>query len=52
MFFGALILAFTVYRLACIRAFSEGAHELDVIIGAINAGSGLTMSIAIDLNKM
>jgi cytochrome c oxidase subunit 3 len=56
MFFGALILAFTVYRLAYTQAFNQGAQELDLIIGAINTGilftSGLTMSLAIGANKM
>ena len=56
MFFGALILAFSVYRFSYVQAFSEGAKELNVVLGAINTAvlftSGLTMSLAAATNKM
>ncbi|MBV8214087.1 MAG: cytochrome c oxidase subunit 3 [Verrucomicrobia bacterium] len=56
MFFGALILAFSVYRFNYPQAFSEGAQQLNVVLGAINTGvlftSGLTMSLAAAANKM
>jgi cytochrome c oxidase subunit III len=56
MFFGALILAFSVYRFNYPQAFSEGAQELDVVLGAVNTAilftSGLTMSLAAAANKM
>jgi cytochrome c oxidase subunit III len=55
MFFGALILAFTVYRFNYAQAFSEGAQELNIVLGAINTAilftSGLTMSLAAATNK-
>ena len=56
MFFGVLILAFTVYRFSYAQAFSDGAQELNVVLGAINTAilftSGLTMSLAAATNKM
>jgi len=56
MFFGALILAFSVYRFSYAQAFSEGAQELNAVLGAINTAilftSGLTMSLAAAANKM
>ncbi|MBV9876174.1 MAG: cytochrome c oxidase subunit 3 [Verrucomicrobia bacterium] len=56
MFFGALILAFSVYRFSYTQAFNEGAQELNVVLGALNTGilftSGLTMSLAAATNKM
>ena len=56
MFFGALILAFSVYRFTYAQAFSEGAQELNAVLGAINTAvlftSGLTMSLAAATNKM
>jgi cytochrome c oxidase subunit III len=56
MFFGALILAFSVYRFNYPQAFSEGAQELNVVLGAVNTAilftSGLTMSLAAATNKM
>ena len=56
MFFGVLILAFTVYRFSYAQAFSDGAQELNVALGAINTAilftSGLTMSLAAATNKM
>ena len=55
MFFGALILAFSVYRFNYPQAFSEGARQLNVGLGAINTGvlftSGLTMSLAAATNR-
>jgi cytochrome c oxidase subunit III len=56
MFFGALILAFSVYRFSYAQAFSDGAQELNAPLGAINTAilftSGLTMSLAAATNKM
>jgi cytochrome c oxidase subunit III len=56
MFFGVLILAFSVYRFNYGHAFSEGAEELNVMLGAVNTAvlftSGLTMSLAAATNKM
>jgi len=56
MFFGALILAFSVYRFTYAQAFSEGAQELNAVLGAVNTAilftSGLTMSLAAATNKM
>lgn len=55
MFFGALILAFCVYRFSYSQAFSEGAQKLNVVLGAVNTAvlftSGLTMSLAAAANK-
>lgn len=56
MFFGAVILAFSVYRFNYAQAFSEGAQELNVALGAINTAilftSGLSMLLASATNKM
>jgi cytochrome c oxidase subunit III len=55
MFFGALILAFCVYRFSYTQAFSEGAQKLNVVLGAVNTAvlftSGLTISLAAAANK-
>ena len=55
MFFGVLILAFSVYRFNYAQAFSQGAQELNAALGAVNTGvlftSGLTMSLAAATNK-
>ena len=56
MFFGVLILAFSVYRFSYAQAFSDGAQELNAVLGAVNTvilfTSGLTMSLAAATNKM
>lgn len=56
MFFGALILAFSVYRITYASAFGQAAHELNVALGGFNTAvlftSGLTMSLAAATNKM
>ncbi|MBV8279195.1 MAG: cytochrome c oxidase subunit 3 [Verrucomicrobia bacterium] len=56
MFFGALILAFSVYRFSYAREFAEGAAELNLLLGGINTAilftSGLTMSLAATANRM
>src|ERR1700744_5799383 len=55
MFFGALILAFCVYRFSYTQAFSEGAQKLTVVLGAVNTAvlftSGLTISLAAAANR-
>ena len=56
MFFGALMVAFTVYRINHQAAFTEGAQQLNVVLGSINTAilftSGLSMSLAAATNKM
>jgi cytochrome c oxidase subunit 3 len=56
MFFGALILAFCVYRFSYTQAFAEGAQKLNVVLGAVNTAilftSGLSISLAAATNKM
>lgn len=51
MFFGGLFLAFTVYLWAYPEAFTEGSHELDIVLGSINTaillGSSLTIALAV-----
>jgi cytochrome c oxidase subunit III len=56
MFFGGLMLAFSVYRLSYAQAFDEASHHLNVVLASINTAvlftSGLTMSLAEIANKM
>jgi cytochrome c oxidase subunit 3 len=52
MFFGALFIAFVVYRNAYPEAFMQGEHFLDVTYGALNTAvlltSSLTMALAVN----
>jgi cytochrome c oxidase subunit III len=56
MFFGGLMLAFTVYRLNYAQAFDAASRHLNVVLGSINTAvlftSGLTMALAEIANKM
>jgi cytochrome c oxidase subunit 3 len=51
MFFGGLILAYLVYRVAYFEAFAAGSHHLSIPWGAANTavllGSSLTMALAV-----
>lgn len=51
MFFGGLIVSYTVYRTAYPAAFVEGSHHLDIVLGCLNTavliGSSLTMALAV-----
>lgn len=51
MFFGALFIAYIVYRTAYPHAFAEGSHHLDVLLGGVNTvvliSSSLTMALAV-----
>lgn len=55
MFFGVLILAFSVYRLSYTAGFNQACHELNLLLATINTAllltSGLTMSLAVTANK-
>jgi cytochrome c oxidase subunit 3 len=51
MFFGGLIVGYTVYRTAYLPGFIAGSHHLDVVLGTINTAvlisSSLTMALAV-----
>ena len=47
MFFGGMILAYTVYRFENPVAFSHGSHQLSVLIGGINTGVLLLSSFTV-----
>ena len=51
MFFGAVFVAYTVYRFNYPDAFAAGSRLLDVVLGTINTGvlllSSLTMALAV-----
>jgi len=51
MFFGALILGYTIYRWQYTAAFIEGSRELDIVLGGINTvvliGSSLMMALGV-----
>src|SRR5437868_1506627 len=51
MFFGGLLLAYTVYRVQHHAAFAAASHELDFMWGTINTAvllcSSLTMALAV-----
>lgn len=55
LFFGGLILAYTVYRFLYLEAFREGARQMDVVIGCVNTGvlltSSLSMALAVHYSK-
>ena len=50
LFFGGLILAYTVYRIAYPQAFGTGSHHSDVILGTLNTGILLTSSLTVALS--
>ena len=56
MFFGGMIIAYTVYRNAYPQAFAAGSHHLDITLGCINTvvliGSSLTMAMAVYAAQM
>jgi cytochrome c oxidase subunit 3 len=51
LFFGALLLAYGIYRLIYSAAFAEAGHHLDIILGTVNTAillcSSLTMAFAV-----
>ena len=51
MFFGGLILAYTVYRIWYPTAWALGSEELNIYLGGFNTivliGSSLTMALAV-----
>jgi len=51
LFFGALFVAYVVYRFSYPQAFAEGSHHLDVLLGGVNTvvliSSSLTMALAV-----
>lgn len=49
LFFGGLFLAYTVYRVYYPQAFTAGAHEMELTIGAINTAILLTSSLMMAL---
>jgi len=52
LFFGGLFAAYVVYRVKYPAAWTEGSHELDVTLGAVNTAvlilSSLTMALAVN----
>jgi cytochrome c oxidase subunit III len=50
MFFGAVFLAFAVYRFSYPRPFAEAAHHLKMWMGAINTGVLLCSSFTVALS--
>jgi cytochrome c oxidase subunit 3 len=49
MFFGGLILGYTVYRLKYAEAFAAGSHHLKMALGALNTAVLLTSSLTVAL---
>ena len=51
LFFGALFLVYTIYRMWYPGAFAAASHHLDIPLGTINTavliGSSLTMALAV-----
>lgn len=56
LFFGGLILAYTIFRAKYPMAFTAGSHELDVAIGGFNTFilicSSLTMAMAVHFAQL
>jgi cytochrome c oxidase subunit 3 len=51
LFFGAVLLGYTVYRLEYSSAFGEASRHLDIVLGTVNTGvllcSSLTMALGV-----
>ncbi len=51
LFFGGLILAYTIYRWEYARAFAQASHHMDIALGTVNTVvlicSSLTMAMAV-----
>src|SRR5439155_11200549 len=56
LFFGGVLAAYTVYRVAYPAAWAEGAHHQNVIVGTFNTavllGSSFTMALAVYFSQL
>ena len=56
LFFGGLILAYTIFRIKFPEAWAAGSHELDIWVGAFNTAiliiSSLTMALAVHYGQL
>ena len=56
LFFGGVLAAYTIYRVAYPTAWAEGAHHQNVMIGTFNTavllGSSLTMALAVYYSQL
>ncbi len=56
MFFGALFVAFTVYRTGYPQAFGAGSADMNIVLGSINTAilitSSLTMALAVHASEV